>query len=61
MSDYMTLMGADDVRAAGNRMMSAADEMKKAASEMSFAFEQHQRFLNDWLIQFQEALNSAQK
>lgn len=49
MSNYVTLMGAEDVRSAGNRMASAADEMQRAAANMAHAFEQHQRFLDDWL------------
>lgn len=53
MSDYVTLLGAEQVQSAGNSMRTAADEMKRAASEMSYAFENHQRFLSQWLIDLQ--------
>lgn len=54
--EIIHLSGSDDVSRAGHAMQSAATEMKRAASEMSFAFEQHQRFLDDWLSRFQQAI-----
>lgn len=56
MSDYVTLLGAEQVQTAANTMRSAADEMKRAASEMQYAFENHQRFLAQWLLDYQEVL-----
>jgi len=56
MADYMTLMGADDVRSAGNTMREAASTMCRAASEIDYSLQQHQRFLDDWLQRFQAAL-----
>lgn len=42
----MTLMGAEDVRAAGNRMCEAASSMQSAASSIDFALTQFvQRFI----------------
>lgn len=49
MSNYITLLGAEDVQRASNRMTAAAEEMQRAASTISFALEQHQRALEDWL------------
>lgn len=56
MPDYMTLLGAQHVESAASQIRSAADVMKNAASEMQYAFQQHQRFLEDWLTSFREAL-----
>lgn len=56
MNSYVTLMGAEDVRAAGNRIASAADDMRNAASNVDSALERHQRFLDNWLQRFEAAL-----
>lgn len=57
MSDrYMTLMGAEQVQSAGHAMSAAADRINQAASNLYGAFEQHQRFLDDWLLRFQGAV-----
>jgi phosphoribosylpyrophosphate synthetase len=56
MPDYITLIGADDVRSAASTMSSAADRMEHAASNMAYAFESHQRFLEDWLSRLQQAM-----
>jgi len=56
MSQYITLLGAEQVQSAASSMRSAADDMKRAASEMSYAFENHQRFLQNWLSDFQQVL-----
>lgn len=62
MSNYVTLMGADDVRSAGNRMASAAEEMQRAAANIDGALDRHQRFLDDWLLRFEAAIDRfAQK
>jgi hypothetical protein len=50
---YVQLIGADDVRSAASTMSSAADQMQSAASNIAYAFESHQRFLDDWLTRFQ--------
>lgn len=59
MSGYVTLLGAEDVRAAASTMSSAASEMQRAASNVSDAFEAHQRFLTDWLQDFQTILDNS--
>lgn len=56
MADYVTLMGADDVRSAGYAMRSAADDMRSAASSIDTTFDRHQRFLDDWLQRFETAI-----
>ena len=57
MSQYVTLIGAEDVSRAASTMRSAADEMSRAASTMDQAFQSHQQFLNDWLLRFEETLS----
>ena len=56
MSDYITLLGAEDVRAAGRLMSSAAESMRSAADTISYALSQHQRFMDDWLSRLEAVL-----
>lgn len=56
MTEYVTLMGAEQVQSAGNRMAAAADEMRRAASYIDDTMVRHQRFLDDWLSRFEEAM-----
>lgn len=53
--EYVTLMGAEQVAQAAGRMSSAASDMQRAAGQIEAAFEQHQRFMTDWLQQFEAA------
>ena len=57
MSDYMTLMGAEDVRQAGGAMREAASEMQRAASSMDYSLEQHARRMGEWMDRFEEQVN----
>jgi len=50
MSDYMTLMGAEDVRRASNQMASAAADMKQAAASIDATF-------YNFLQRFEELVN----
>jgi hypothetical protein len=52
----MHLIGAEDVRVAGNRMTEAASYMQLAASSISHAFEAHERFLTNWLAELDGVL-----
>lgn len=56
MTNYVHLIGAEDVRAAGSAMREAAHEMKNAASAITEALYQHQRFMEQWLAEFKEAM-----
>lgn len=58
MADYITLMGVDDVRSAGNRMSSAADTMRTAAGQIDESLRRHEQFLDDWLQRFETAIQS---
>lgn len=54
--EYVTLMGAEDVRSAGSTIASAAQQMQNAANSLSETLIAHQRFLDDWLYRFEEAI-----
>ena len=56
MSEYIHLVGAEQVQSAANRMASAAEDMKRAASQMDESLMRQQRFLDDWLLRLEEVL-----
>lgn len=55
MSNYVTLIGAEDVRRAASQMQQAAEQMAQAANQISYALEAHQRFLEQWLQDYKDA------
>lgn len=57
MADYVTLLGAEDVRSAANTMSRAADQMTQAAMNIEGALERHQRNMDDWLSRFEAAVD----
>jgi hypothetical protein len=54
--DSVYLQGSEDVRSAGHSIQNSAVEMKHAASSISFALEQHERFLSQWLAEFKDIM-----
>lgn len=56
--EYVTLMGAEDVRAAGNRMAAAADTMRSAASSIDDSLTRHQNFLDQWLARLEAVMEA---
>ena len=58
MSEYIHLIDAEDVRAAGHQMASAADDMNRAAGNFESLFERHYRFMDDWLQRFESAIET---
>lgn len=64
MVDYVTLMGSEQVQSAGRSISGAADQMSRAASEISSALERHQRQMDDWLCRFEyivDKMNEAKE
>jgi acyl carrier protein len=59
MPQHVTLIGAEDVSRAGYSMRDAASTMSSAANSIANSLEMHQRFLDDWLVRFTEALQIA--
>ncbi len=53
MSEYIHLIGAEDVRSAGHQIASTASDINRAASNFESVFESHQRFIDDSLQRFQ--------
>lgn len=49
MSQYVTLLGAEEVSRAASRLQSAADDMRSAAANLDSILERQQRFMDDWL------------
>lgn len=57
MSDrYVTLVGAEQVQSAANRMVEAADSMRQASRNIDDIYDRHQRFMDDWLQRYQGLL-----
>jgi len=56
MSQYITLLGAQDVAHASQAMRAAAETMLRAASQLSDTLERHRLFLDEWLIKFEAIL-----
>lgn len=50
---YVTLMGAEQVQSAGVAMRDAAQTMVRAAGEVGYHFDKHQRYMDDWLQRFE--------
>ena len=60
MSDYVHLVGAEDVRTAAITMRSAAEQMQSAAMAIDSSLERHQRFLDEWLERFATVTRDVQ-
>lgn len=58
MSEYIHLIGAEDVRSAGHQIASAAADMNRAANNFESVFERHQRFMDDWLQRFESIMET---
>lgn len=54
------LVGSEDVSRAGYTMREAAQTMASAASSIQYSLEMHQRFMDDWLIRFEDILTNVQ-
>jgi acyl carrier protein len=59
MAQHVTLIGAEDVSRAGYSMRDAASTMSSTASSIAHSLEMHQRFMDDWLARFTEAMQIA--
>ena len=60
MGEYITLLGAEDVRSAANTMRQAADQMQSAASMFDHSLTMHHRFLDDWLHRLQSVMENRE-
>ncbi len=57
MSDYITLLGSDDVRSGGHAIERAAADMNRAAGNFESVLERHHRFMDEWLQTFERILS----
>ncbi len=60
MAEYITLLGAEDVRSAGSSIREAAESMKQAAASFDDSLFRHRRFLDDWLLRFEEIMKRGE-
>lgn len=56
MSQYITLLGAEDVRTGGNRMVEAAGNMRNVVGEFEDSLRRHRQFMDEWLEKFEQIL-----
>lgn len=70
MADYITLLGAEDVRAAAARMEAAASSMARSAEQIDYAMsrhannfsetlEQHHQWMDGWLERFKKIIDAS--
>lgn len=61
MNDFITLLGAEDVRSAGSSMRTAAGEMQRAAASIEDSLARHRMFLDDWLLRLESIIEKGDK
>ncbi len=61
MTEYIHLVGAEQVQSAANSMWGAGDKMSQAASSMQQAVSEHQRILDNFLVEFRDTLEAASR
>lgn len=54
--EFIHLIGAEDIPRAAGTMREAAQTMSNVSQNMQIVLEAHQRFLDDWLRRFEQAL-----
>ena len=61
MTEYVHLIGAEDVRSAGSAMRAAAEDMKRAAASIEESLHRHRMFLDDWLFRLENMIEKGDK
>lgn len=61
MTQYIHLVGAEQVQSAANNMRAAADDMNRAASAMQQAVSDHQRIFDNFLVELRDVLKTNQE
>ena len=61
MSEYIHLVGAEQVQSAANTMSYAADEMKRAAANLDQSLFQQRQFMDEWLVRLQAIMEANQR
>lgn len=57
--ETMILVGTEHVQSAAQMMREAAHTMGNVSGNFQVVLEAHQRFLDDWLLRFEQALKLA--
>lgn len=57
MTEYVHLVGAEQVQSAGSRIASAAEDIRRAAGSLDDSFRRHEFFLNEWLGRFEAVVD----
>lgn len=55
--DRVVLVGADDVLSGGRMARNAGTDMERAASTIQSSLETHQRYMEEWLVRFEQAID----
>lgn len=53
---HVQLIGAEAVERAAGQMRQAATELHQTVANMESIFDQQRRFMDDWLLRFEDAL-----
>ena len=61
MSNYITLLGADEIRSAGGQIEEAASNMIRAANILDQAIDNQREMLNNFLSCLKALLNGEEK
>ena len=60
MTEFVHLIGSEDIKKAGSSMCNSALEMNKAAASLEDSLHRHRLFLDNWLFRLEEILRSNQ-
>ncbi len=61
MTEFMHLVGSEDISRAGSSIIHAAEQINNAASIINESTNRLQLFLNDWLFRLEEVLRENNK
>ncbi len=61
MTEFMHLLGAEQVSSAAHQMRSAADQMVRAASQMDETLTRHRSLMEEWLCRFEQAVSAMER
>jgi len=57
MTEYITILGTEDITRAGCNMISAATDISRAAALIDESLQRHRIFLDEWLARFENLLS----
>ena len=60
MTEFIHLLGADNVQRAGSAMEEAADNMQRAAGSFEDPLFRHREFLDDWLLRLESIVKKEE-